>query len=452
MKKFTFIGAGSLDFTKDLVRDILTFEAFRDAELMLMDIDPKRLEYAVKGVQKIVDAGKYPAVVKGTQDRKEALKDADGVLITILQGGVEVWRHDIEIPKKYNVDICVGDTRGPSGIFRLLRTSPVLLDIIRVCEEVCPNALVLNYTNPMAMLVSYLQSMSDMNITGLCHSVQGTAEMLAKWIGAEEKQVRYTCAGINHQAFYLDFEVDGKDAYPDLYKAIEREEVAAEEPVRIEMFKKLGYFNTESSGHNSEYVAWFRKRPDLIEKYCTHGTGWNPGAYGFILDEYLGREDTWEKEYTDWLENGEVDLERGEEYASNIFNAVFGDHTPYFFNGNLKNHGYITNVKQGVCVEVPTVATEAGIVPIKQITLPDHLAVLVNNSALIEDLAVKAAIEGDPNLVFQAVLYDPLTSAVCSMDEILNMVQEMLDKNAEYLSYFKSLKINMEVLHEKENR
>lgn len=199
-------------------------------------------------------------------------------------------------------------------------------------------------------------------------------------------------------------------------------------------------------------MAWFRKRPDLIEKYCTHGTGWNPGAYGFILDEYLGREDTWEKEYTDWLENGEVDLERGEEYASNIFNAVFGDHTPYFFNGNLKNHGYITNVKQGVCVEVPTVATEAGIVPIKQITLPDHLAVLVNNSALIEDLAVKAAIEGDPNLVFQAVLYDPLTSAVCSMDEILNMVQEMLDKNAEYLSYFKSLKINMEVLHEKENR
>ena len=247
MKKFTFIGAGSLDFTKDLVRDILTFEAFRDAELMLMDIDPKRLEYAVKGVQKIVDAGKYPAVVKGTQDRKEALKDADGVLITILQGGVEVWRHDIEIPKKYNVDICVGDTRGPSGIFRFLRTAPVLLDIIRDCEEVCPNAVVLNYTNPMAMLVSYLQSMSDMNITGLCHSVQGTAEMLAKWIGAEEKQVRYTCAGINHQAFYLDFEVDGKDAYPDLYKAIEREEVAAEEPVRIEMFKKLGYFNTESS-------------------------------------------------------------------------------------------------------------------------------------------------------------------------------------------------------------
>ena len=158
MKKFTFIGAGSLDFTKDLVRDILTFEAFRDAELMLMDIDPKRLEYAVKGVQKIVDAGKYPAVVKGTQDRKEALKDADGVLITILQGGVEVWRHDIEIPKKYNVDICVGDTRGPSGIFRFLRTAPVLLDIIRDCEEVCPDDSVLKY--PSFLNISILTGSS----------------------------------------------------------------------------------------------------------------------------------------------------------------------------------------------------------------------------------------------------------------------------------------------------
>ena len=450
MKKFTFIGAGSLDFTKDLVRDILTFEAFRDAELMLMDINPKRLEYAVKGVQKIVDAGNYPATVKSTMDRREALKDADGVLITILQGGVEVWRHDIEIPKKYGVNICVGDTRGPSGIFRFLRTAPVLLDIIRDCEQVCPNAVVLNYTNPMAMLVSYLQSMSDMNITGLCHSVQGTADMLAGWLGARDKKFQYTCAGINHQAFYLELKVDGKDAYPELYKAVRREEVAAEEPVRIEMFRKLGYFNTESSGHNSEYVGWFRKRPDLIEKYCTHGTGRNPGAYAYILDEYLGREDTWEKEYQEWLDSAEVDLNRGEEYASNIFNALFGDHTPYFFNGNLKNHNYITNIKQGVCVEVPVVATEEGIAPIKQITMPEHLAVLVNNSALIEDLAVQAAVKGDPNLVFQAVLFDPLTCAVCSMDEIQQMVQEMLDKNAEYLGYFKSLKIEMEAIHEKD--
>ncbi|QRG86277.1 alpha-galactosidase [Bulleidia sp. zg-1006] len=451
MKKFAFIGAGSLDFTKDLVRDILTFEAFRDCELYMMDINPIRLKYAVKGVQKIIDAGKYPAKVVGTLDRREALKKADGVLITILQGGVDVWRHDIEIPKKYGVDVCVGDTRGPSGIFRFLRTAPVILDIIRDAEEVCPNAVILNYTNPMAMLVSYLQSMTKMNITGLCHSVQGTAEMLARWIGASDKKVEYTCAGINHQAFYLEYKVDGKDAYPDIYKAIQREEIANEEPVRIEMFKNLGYFVTESSGHNSEYVSWFRKRPDLIEKYCTHGTGWNPGAHAYILDEYLGREDTWEKEYQEWLNSSDVELERGQEYASNIFNAIFGDQTPFFFNGNLKNHNLVTNLKEGACVEVPVVATKEGITPIKQVTLPDHLSILVNNSAMIEELAVKAAINGDPNLVYQACLYDPLTAAVCSMTEVKEMVQEMLNQNKEYLSYFKTLTIDMEKVHEKNN-
>lgn len=441
MRKFVFIGAGSLDFTRDLVRDLMTFPAFDDCELMLMDINEKRLSYAKQGVERIVQAGGHKAVVKATTDRREALKDADGVLITILQGGVEVWRHDIEIPKKYGVDICVGDTRGPSGIFRFLRTAPVMLSIIRDVEELCPNAIVLNYTNPMAMLVSYLQSQTKVSVTGLCHSVQGTAEMLAGWLGLKPEELSYRCAGINHQAFYLDLQHNGEDMYPRLFEAIERPEVAAEEPVRIEMFRHLKYFPTESSGHNSEYNAWFRKRPDLIEKYCTHGTGWNPGEYAYILNEYLGREDTWEKEYTDWLTSGEVDLERGEEYAANIFNAIFGDHTPYSFNANLRNKGYITNIDEGACVEVPAVADENGIHPVGVHTLPQHISVLVSNSAKIEELAVRAAIEGDPQKVFQAILFDPLTASVCSMEEIHQMVQEMLDKNAPYLTYFKSLKI-----------
>ncbi len=443
MKKFCFIGAGSLDFTKDLVRDILTFEAFNDCELMMMDIDPLRLEYAVKGVKKIIEASNCKATVKGTLDRKEALKDADGVLITILQGGVNVWRYDIEIPKKYGVDINVGDTRGPSGIFRFLRTAPVLKSIIVDAEQLCPNAIILNYTNPMAMLVSYCQSITNLNITGLCHSVQGTAEMLSEWINAKDSKVEYTCAGINHQAFYLEFKVDGKDAYPEIFNAIKKEEIANEEPVRVEMFKHLGYFPTESSGHNSEYSAWFRKRPDLIEKYCTHGTGWNPGEYAYILKEYLDREDTWENEYKDWLENGEVELDKGEEYASNIFNAIFGDGTPYFFNGNVRNKGYITNIIDGACVEVPVVATPYGISVVKRVQLPIQLQTLVNNSALIEEMAVMAALKGDPNLVFQAILMDPLTSAVCSMAEIKEMVSEMLEKNKEYLDYFKTIEIKI---------
>ena len=441
MRKFVFIGAGSLDFTRDLVRDLMTFPAFDDCELMLMDINEKRLDYAKRGVERIVKAGGHHATVNATTDRREALKDADGVLITILQGGVEVWRHDIEIPKKYGVDICVGDTRGPSGIFRFLRTAPVLLSIIRDVEELCPNAIVLNYTNPMAMLVSYLQSQTKVSVTGLCHSVQGTAEMLAGFLGIPPKELAYTCAGINHQAFYLSLTHNGEDMYPRLREAMKRPEVANEEPVRNEMFRHLGYYPTESSGHNSEYNAWFRKRPDLIEKYCTHGTGWNPGAYAYILNEYLGREDTWESEYRDWLENGEVELERGEEYASNIFNAIMGDHTPFPFNANLRNHGYITNIDEGACVEVPVLADETGIHVTGVHTLPQHLAVLVSNSAKIEELAVRAAIEGDPEKVFQAILFDPLTASVCSMDEIHQMVQEMLDKNAPYLGYFKSLKI-----------
>ena len=438
-RKFVFIGAGSLGFTRDLVRDILTFPAFRDCTRSLVDIDEKRLEYAKRGVEKIIAASSCDACVEATTDRRVALKGADGVVITILQGGVNVWRHDIEIPKKYGVDICVGDTRGPSGIFRFLRTAPVMLEIIRDVEALCPNAIVLNYTNPMAMLVSFLQTQTKVSVTGLCHSVQGTAEMLAGWLGATAKDVDYTCVGINHQAFYLDFKICGEDVYPALREAVKRPEIAAEEPVRIEMFRHLGYFPTESSGHNSEYNAWFRKRPDLIEKYCMHGTGWNPGEYAYILNEYMGREDTWETEYTGWLESGEVDLVKGEEYASDIFNAVLGDHTPFPFNANIRNHGLVTNIDEGACVEVPALASQDGIVPQGVHTLPQHLSILINNTAKIEELAVRAAIEGDAEKVFQAILFDPLTASVCSMEEIRAMVQEMLTRNAPYLSYFKSL-------------
>jgi len=437
MKKFVFIGAGSLGFTRDLVRDLMTFECFDDCEIALVDIDETRLDYARRGVEKVVRAGGHHATVTATMDRREALPGADGVLITVLQGGVDVWKYDVEIPMKYGVDICVGDTRGPSGIFRFLRTAPVMLDIIRDVEELCPDAIVLNYTNPMAMLVSYLQAQTDVSVTGLCHSVQGTAGMLAGWLGLKKEELDYTCVGINHQAFYLQLQHEGRDMYPALREAINRPEVAAEEPVRTEMFKYLGYFPTESSGHNSEYNPWFRKRADLIEKYCNHGTGWNPGEHAYILKEYTNREDTWEAEYADWLENGEVELDRGAEYASNIFNAICGDGTPFPFNANLKNKGYVTNIDEGACVEVPVVADKDGIRVKGVYTLPPQLSALVSHSAKLEEMAVQAAITGDRDLVLQAVLQDPLTASVCSMEEICNMVQEMFEKNKAYLGYFK---------------
>jgi len=198
--KITFIGAGSLVFTIQLARDILTFPLLKDATLTLMDIDAERLEFARKAVQRIVDMGNYPATVEATMDRVEALKGADAVLCTILVGGTEVWRHDIEIPKKYGVDTNIGDTRGPSGIFRALRTIPVMLSIVKDMERYCPDAFLLNYTNPMAMLCRAMQRESFIRLTGLCHSVQGTAMMLARWIGAPYDEITYTCAGINHQA------------------------------------------------------------------------------------------------------------------------------------------------------------------------------------------------------------------------------------------------------------
>jgi alpha-galactosidase len=311
-KKITFIGAGSLGFTRGLVRDILTFPRLKDATICLMDIDPERLDFAQRSCQKIVDMGGYPAKVVATQDRAEALKGADVVMVTILVGSTDVWRHDIEIPKRYGVDFNVGDTRGTAGIFRALRTIPVMLSIIKDMEKYCPDAVMLNYTNPMAMLCRAMQKESCIPVTGLCHSVQGTSEMLANWIGAPYSEITYTCAGINHQAFYLKFEWNGKDAYPLIRQAVEKPEIYNEEIVRNEMFKALGYYVTESSGHNSEYNWWFRKRPDLIEKYCTTGTGWNPGVHAYILREYQNRETTWKEEAKKWFaKETPISLERG---------------------------------------------------------------------------------------------------------------------------------------------
>ena len=436
-RKFAFIGAGSLEFTQDLARDLLSFESFQDAEFHLVDIHEGRLSYAKAMVEKLIAAGGYGAAVYAHTDRKAALAGADGVLITILQGGVDVWRHDIEIPKKYGVDICVGDTRGPAGVFRFLRTAPVMLEIIRDIEKLCPDAVVLNYTNPMAMLCGYLQRQTKVNVTGLCHSVQGTAAVLAGWIGAPMHEITYKCAGINHQAFYLEYKWNGRDAYPLLRDAVTtRSEVYNEEPVRNEMFLHLGYYPTESSGHNSEYNPWFRKRPDLIEKYCTRGTGWNPGEHAYILKEYIERESKWERQFEAALSSEEVDLERGDEYAADIFNAIFGDHTPFEFNGNILNDNLIDNLPYGACVEAPVLASNAGIRPFHVGSLPDHLAILAGTSSRCEELAISAAIEGDPVKVFHSILFDPLTSSVLSMAEIKEMTDEMLLKNKDYLSYF----------------
>lgn len=437
MKKFAFIGAGSLQFTSKCVRDLLTFPAFEECEFALMDNNADNLRNIEKVVKTIIEKMNRPkCIVTATQDRIEALKNADGVLCTIFNGDVDIWQYDITIPKKYGVDINVGDTRSVSGIFRALRNIPVMLEICRDIEKYCPNAIFLNYTNPMPTLCGAMLKHSNVEVTGLCHSVQGTVKMLSEWLDVPYEEITYKCMGVNHQAFYTILRHNNEDLYPRLRKLMENPEYFNKEQVRNEMFLKLGYYVTESSGHNSEYNQWFRKRPDLIEKYCTHGTGWNPGEYAFSLNLRKDRKANTQKQYDDWF-NEKFDKSKSLEYAADIFNARIGDGKPFVFNGNVINHGSIPNLPDDACVEVPVVADRMGMKTTIAGVLPDHLAILVNTTARIENLVVEAAVKKSKEMVYHAVYMDPLTSAVCSLDEIKNMCDELFEINKDYLGDFK---------------
>ena len=357
MPKIAFVGAGSLGFTRTLVIDMMSYEDLAESTISLIDIDERRLDYAKRAVDRIMQAGSYPAKVEATLNRAEGLKDADIVIITILADGVKGFRPEIEIPMKYGVDFNVGDSYGTAAVFRTLRTLPPMIDICRDVEKYAPNAYVLNYTNPMSMLCRGLHRATSVRLVGLCHSVQGLAEHLAGWIGVPGDDVVWDCAGINHQAWLLRFErKNGENLYPLLREAVEKPEIWRKDIVRNEMFKALGYYVTESSGHNSEYNWWFRKRPDLIEKYCTHGEDWNPGVHGIILQEYADADETWEKEMADYAE-GRVEIELGasDEYASRIVRGLLYDET-FKFNATVPNEHLIPNLPDKTAVEVPVIA------------------------------------------------------------------------------------------------
>jgi alpha-galactosidase len=440
MAKIVFIGAGSLGFTRSLVRDVFTFPLLADdLTIGLVDIDPQRLEFSRRAVEKIMALGNYRAKVVCSTDRREVLSGADAVLVTILCGDVAVWKHDIFIPKKYGVDTNIGDTRGPSGVFRALRTIPEMLGICRDVQKLCPNAMLLNYTNPMAMNCNAMQrAYPNLKISGLCHSVQGTAGMIEEWLGVPRRQMDFVCAGINHLSWYLQLRHHGKDLYPALRKLVAaNRRIYNIEQVRNEMLLHLGYYVTESSGHNSEYNWWFRKSPELIEKYCTHGTGWNPGKYAMVVDYYSERGRNWKKDVKTWLAKDKpIDLARGHEYAANIINAHMGGE-PYKFNGNVPNAGLIDNLPQGCCVEVPVLATRLGLEAIHVGPLPLPVLPLTAGNAAIETMAATASLTGDEELVHQALQSDPLSAAVLSMRQIRRMTEEMFRRNRPYLPQFK---------------
>lgn len=434
--KISFIGAGSVSFTTAVLCDLTTYPAFNDAEICLMDIDEYHLDKVRECVERIKRDRKVNIKITATTSREEALTGADGVVITVFNGDVDVWQHEIIIPKKYGVDINVGDTRSVSGIFRALRNIPLMLDICKDIERICPKAVVLNYTNPMSMLCKAMQTYTNVDVTGLCHSVQGTSRMLAEWADADYKDVTYTCAGINHMAFFLELKCNGKDLYPILREKIKDKKYYNQEKVRNEIFKTFGYYVTESSGHNSEYTPWFRKRPDLIRKFCNgEGANWNPGEYAFSLN--LRKDpNRFDNRVKDFM-NEPIPEERTREYAANILNARLGDYTPFQFNANIINNGCVENLPYDACVEIPVTATKDGYERNFQGELPDAVAVMVNQTAGIENLVVDAWKEKSKDKVYQAVSLDPLCSAVLSLEEIKEMCDELFEVNKDYLGDYK---------------
>lgn len=433
--KITFVGAGSISFTTAVIMDLTLYPAFFDAELCLMDINNYHLEKVTECVQRIVKERGTNNKITATLDREEALDNADGVIITVFNGDVDIWKHEILIPKKYGVDINVGDTRSVSGIFRALRNIPLLIDICRDVERICPKAVVLNYTNPMSMLCKAIQTHTKADVTGLCHSVQGTSKMLAEWAGVDYDKLSYTCAGINHMAFFTELTCDGEDIYPILREKIENKEYYNKEKVRNEIFKTFGYYVTESSGHNSEYTPWFRKRPDLIRKFCSpEGANWNPGEYAFSLN-LRSDPNRFDERVREFM-NKKINSGLSGEYAANILNARIGDLTPFPFNANVINYGSIENLPYDACVEIPVVASKDGYERKFKGKLPSAAAVMVAQTAGIENLVVEAWEEKSKQKVYQAVSLDPLCSAVLSLEEIKAMCDEIFEVNREYLADF----------------
>jgi alpha-galactosidase len=429
MPRIAFIGAGSMVFAKNLVGDILSYSELEDSHVTLMDIDEHRLEQTERAARTMVENGDVDATIEATTDRREALDGADYVLNMINVGGTEPFENEIRIPEKYGVEQAIGDTLGPGGIFRGLRTIPTLLDLARDMEELCPDALLLNYTNPMAMLCWALYEETDVDVVGLCHSVPHTAEAIADYVGVPAEELEYWVAGINHVAWFLEAEHDGESVYPDLREAMNDPDVYERDTVRFEILRHFGAFVTESSHHMSEYVPYFRTEAETIEEMT--GTGYAermPTAT--YLEGWMERSEERDRATFD---DEDLQIERSEEYAARLIHSVETGQ-PRRLNLNVSNaDGAIANLANDACVEVPCLVDDRGVNPCAVGDLPPQLAALDRSSIDVQRLAVKGALEGDRDAVHRAVKLDPLTSAACTLDEIHEMTEELIEANAEYL-------------------
>ncbi|MFC4439958.1 MULTISPECIES: alpha-glucosidase/alpha-galactosidase [Natrialbaceae] len=431
MTKIAFIGAGSMVFAKNLVGDILSFEALEDSTIALMDIDEHRLAQTTEVAEKMVENGRVEATIESTTDRREALDGADYVLNMINVGGTEPFENEIRIPEEYGVEQSIGDTLGPGGIFRGLRTIPTMLDVARDMEELCPDALLMNYTNPMAIVCWAVDEATDVEIVGLCHSVPHTAEAIAEYVDVPQAELDYWVAGINHMAWFLECTRDGQDVYPLLEEAMEDETTYRKDTVRFELLKHFGAFVTESSHHNSEYLPYFRTDEKVIEELT--GTNYAermPTAT--YLEGWKKRSEERDNALAD-VDSEDVSIERSEEYASRLIHSLETD-TPRRLNLNVRNDaGHIRNLENDACVEVPCLVDGTGIRPCSVGKLPPQLAALDRTNVNVQRLAVKGALEGNRDAVHQAIKLDPLTAAELDLDEIHEMTEELIAANEAYL-------------------
>lgn len=434
----TMMGAGS-GFTNSVLKDVVLIPGSLGGELRLIDIDPVRLELSrklmVKVLEAVGEADKW--TIKASTDRRELLPGTDYIINSIEVSGLACVRFDNDIPLKYGVSQCIGDTIGPGGLMKALRTVPVWLDILRDAKELCPQVTVLNYTNPMNIMMLAASRAVDLPMVGLCHSVQGSSHQLAGYTGVPYEQIQWKCAGINHLAWFTEFNgPDGNSLYPMLIElANDRtSKFAEDEPVRSDMLRHFGAFITESSGHLSEYLPYYRTSKELLDTYTRSGYRGEESFYANNWPTWRQNQDT----YRDELFTGvkEIHPERSWEYGAWIIEAI-EKNSPTVIYGNVPNDGCITNLPQDGCIEVACLVNQNGIQPTRFGRLPKQMAAVCDSNMRMFDLAADACIEKSKELATYALYLDPLTSAVCAPAQIKAMVNELFEAEAEFLPGFK---------------
>ena len=436
--KVAFIGAGSIGFTRRLLSDILTVPEFADIDVAFTDINEDNLRMVTQLCQRDIEENGLSIQIQATTDRREAFKDAKYVINCVRIGMLDAFATDVEIPLKYGVDQCVGDTLAIGGIMYGQRGIAAMLGFCKDIREVAaPGCIMLNYSNPNAMVTWACNKYGKVTTYGLCHGVQHGHQQIAEALGKEVKDVDIICAGLNHQTWYISVKVDGEEKTPELYDLMCKAEFAKDENIRLDVMKRFGYYSTESNGHLSEYLMWYRKRPEDMEKWINYSS-WIQGETAGYLRVCTESRNWFETDFPNWLKepaNKFVPENRSSEHGSFI---IEGLETGRVYRGhfNLMNNGTITNLPDECVVEVPCYVDGNGISVPKVGDLPLGCAAICSQSVWVQKLAVEAGVHGDINLLRQASMMDPLTGSVCTPDEIFQMVDEMLVANEALLPQY----------------